>query len=137
SDGDHLEFVDRLPHRRTRPRSGQDRRHGSHRLLVVDQPARHGRWTRGRWRNGRWNEGGWTFPGCDDRTSILVIAGEDDPLSPDADVITVADEATMSILGRDGQAPIDGATPVGFAQSMASELVAQLGAAAARTGTDG
>ena len=126
SDQGALDFARRLPHRADRA-DGVESDDGPRRLVVVDDPARHGHWAEGHWDNGSWVEGRWILPGFDDRrTSILAIAGDGQAPASDADVVTVVDEATISVLGCRGEVPIDGATPVGFAESMANDLVDRL-----------
>lgn len=149
SDNPDVDFIRQLPHARhaadeERVSNGRDPqvrgldvralearsfdvRGPRRRLLVVDNPGRHGEWTDGHWSNGRWQPGRLTLPGVDgENTTILAITAEDDVLWPDADVLAVEDEATISVLGGGGHAPIEGATPIGFARSMTAELVGSL-----------
>ncbi len=126
SDAPDLDFVRRLPHGAGVDDVGDRSDDGAHRLFIVDRstepaPARVAD-------DGR--TGG---------SSLLILAdpdggsghgrdGRDDLIDLDdevADVITLSDEATISIAAADG-IRIDDATPVGFARSMALDLVGKL-----------
>lgn len=132
---DDLDFINRLPHAK-KPDTGQAETGwvidgdsgvigedtGPQRLVVVDRPQGHNRWLP---------------PGFHDgTTSFLVLTGETDVLSADADVLSIADEATIRILAGErtrakigrgkGVVEIQRATPVGYAESMTNELVGRL-----------
>ncbi|MEM7276440.1 MAG: hypothetical protein AAF547_25430, partial [Actinomycetota bacterium] len=103
SGAEDLRFVDRLPH------TGAA---GTHRLVIVDRPAGHDRRVP---------------PGLHDGdTSFLVLTGANDALPTNADVVSVIDEATVNLIGAEGTGHVEGATPVGYAPSMAAELVRSL-----------
>ncbi len=131
SDRAALDFARRLPHATNGDGTLEDAVEGTRgrrTLVIVDEPARHARWIDGHWNGDAWVDGRWTVPGFDaPRTSMLTIADDGDALAPDADIVTLVDEATVSVLGCRGETPIDGATPVGFAESMALDLVGGLG----------
>lgn len=130
-----LDFINRLPHAKKREAvnaetgwvtDGElgviDEDSGKKRLVVVDRPQGHNRWLPPGFHGGK--------------TAFLVLTGETDVLSADADVLSISDEATMNILagertrakaGRDkGVVEIQRATPVGYAESMTNELVDML-----------
>ncbi len=133
-----LQFINRLPHAKKRPIGatgttetgwvidgdsgtiGED--NGPRRLVVVDRPQGHNRRLPPGFHGGR--------------TSFLVLTGETDVLTADADVLSLADEATINILAGEatrqragrgiGVAEVRLATPVGYAESMTDELVGML-----------
>ncbi len=130
-----LQFIKRLPHAKRRHAEpvetgwvidgdsgtiGED--NGPRRLVVVDRPQGHNRRLPPGFHGGR--------------TSFLVLTGETDVLTADADVLSLSDEATINILAGEatrrragrghGVAEIRRATPVGYAESMTDELVGML-----------
>lgn len=58
-------------------------------------------------------------------TSFMVLAGNGEALSANADVLSIVDEATINLIGANcDDAPfVEAATPVGYARSMTAELV--------------
>lgn len=130
-----LQFIGRLPHGRKRSAEPAEtgwvidgdsgtigEYQGPRRLVVVDRPQGHNRRLPPGFHGGR--------------TSFLVLTGETDVLTADADVLSLADEETMHILAgeatrlagdqRNNAIEIRGATPVGYAESMTTELVGML-----------
>lgn len=110
SDSGDLNFLRRLPHAdRSMAASVED---GSpiHKLIVVDGP----------------DAAATTFDPSDELTTVLALARGGDQPSPDCDVVMLWDQATIGVAGGNGGQALDGATPVGFAQSMAVELVEKL-----------
>lgn len=110
SDRSDLDFVTDLPHAVGGGPSSDDA--GPRRLFILDRSEGLERWPLSRF--------------DDDRTSILALTSENDQLSTDANILTVMNEATISVLGGAGEAPINEATPVGFATPMAIELADKL-----------
>lgn len=144
SSVDDLAFVNQLPHAESRDSSLQtgwviDGEHGTidrsserHRLVVVDRPTGDSRYLP---------------PGFHhDDTSFLILTGETDALSADADVLSIVDESSIGIMVSEttGTRPtsvasakanrsgigvtreVTAATPIGFAQSMTDELAGML-----------
>ena len=111
-----LAFVRDLPHA-TEVRSGIG---GPRRrtLLVVDR-ATNGPRTPGR---DRWP----ILPGGG---AMLILGRRHDPIPEGADVVTIVDEAFLSVQGSDGDRVIQGATPIGYAATLAQELADRLATA--------
>jgi hypothetical protein len=102
-----LAFVRNLPHA-TEVRSGigGPRRRN---LLVVDRAAGGDRWP--------------ILPGGG---TMLILGRRHDPVPEGADVVTVVDEAFLSVQCGDGERVIQGVTPTGFAAMLAQELADRL-----------
>jgi hypothetical protein len=58
--------------------------------------------------------------------AMLILGRRNDPIPEGADVVTVVDELFLSVQSGDGDRVVQGATPVGFAASMAQELADRL-----------
>lgn len=136
-----LQFIHRLPHAKQHLKEPAEagwvidgdsgtigENNGPRRLVVVDRPQGHNRRLPPGFHGGR--------------TAFLVLTGETDVLTADADVLSLSDEAAINILAgettrqRAGRsqsvAEIRQATPVGYAESMTEELVGMLGRSAAQ-----
>jgi hypothetical protein len=117
SDRGDLNFLRRLPHAEratvdgARPGEGDEPGDGPVRkLMVVDGPG----------------SAGTTFAPNDETTSVLALARDGDQPHPGSDVVMVWDQANIGVACGNGGPALDGATPVGFAQSMAVDLVEKL-----------
>jgi hypothetical protein len=122
SDRSDLDFVTDLPHAVGGGSPSSDDRPAPRRLFVIDHSAGLARWPLARFDDGR--------------TSVLAVTNENDSLSSDANILTVMNEATISVLGAGGRSRIDDATPVGFAHPMAVELAGKLAAVHLRERSD-
>jgi hypothetical protein len=111
SDRPDLEFVTELPHANGVGASSGDSGHGR-RLFILDRSEGLEKWPL----NGL----------ADERSSVLALTSDDDVLSPAANILTVMNESSISVLGGGGQSAIDSATPVGFAAPMALALAKKL-----------
>lgn len=109
SDRSDLEFVTELPHAGAATPDAD-----VHRLFVLDRSEGLARWPLSRTE--------------DHRTSLLAVTGPDDPLDSEANILTVMNDSTISVIGNGAGDPIDVATPVGFAHPMATSLTARLAA---------
>ncbi len=110
SDRADLNFLRRLPHADGVTVGDVEDGSAKRRLIVVDGP----------------DSAASRFKPADGMTSVLALAREGDEPRPDSDVLAVWNEASIAIAGGNGGPSLDGATPVGFAQSMAVELVEKL-----------
>ncbi len=108
SDRPELEFITDLPHAGG---SASEQAH-SRRLFIIDRSDGLEKWPL----NGF----------ADERSAVLALTAEDDVLTPTANILTVMNESTISVLGSNTGAAIDTATPVGFAAPMADELATKL-----------
>jgi len=109
-----LAFVRDLPHA-TEVRSGGPRRRT---LLVVDR-ARSEDPSMVRPGRDRWP----ILPGGG---AMLILGRRNDPIPEGADVVTVIDEHFLSVQSGTEDRVVQGATPIGFAASMATELADRL-----------
>ncbi len=113
SDREDLEFVADLPHAvGGGPSNGED---GPRRLFVLDRSEGLDRWPLSRFDDGR--------------TSVLALTGPNDSVGVSANLLTVENETSISVVGGGGRPRIGAATPVGFAHPMAVELADRLGLA--------
>ena len=112
SDRPELEFVTELPHASSVGAGPGEHDGQGRRLFILDRSEGLARWPL----NGL----------ADERSSVLALTGDNDALTPTANILTIMNETAVSVFGGDGQPSVDSATPVGFAAPMASELTAKL-----------
>ncbi len=110
SDRGDLNFLRRLPHAGRSGGGVASAGAGTPRLIVVDGP----------------DAAATTFDPPDEMTSVLALARGGDQPNPECDVVMIWDHATIGVASGSGGPALDGATPVGFAHSMAVELVEKL-----------
>lgn len=110
SDRGDLNFIRRLPHADRSMAASDGEGSTTHRLMVVDGP----------------DASATTYEPTDKNTTVLALARGGDQPRPDSDAVMIWDQATIGVAAGNGGPSLDGATPVGFAQSMAVELVEKL-----------